>query len=592
MTLLKQTTRNALSVLKPPARLPLDQWIESNLRLPADVSALPGRVTLWPFQRDMAHSIGDPDVERVTVVKSVRVGFSTLLTATIGSYVANEPSPILLLMPTEADCRDVVVSDLEPIFEATPELNGLLADERTAQGRSTMLSRRFPGGSLKVIAAKAPRNLRRHNVRVLLIDEADAMESSQEGSPIVLAERRTLSFPNRKIVLGSTPIWDHGHVLTSYRQSDQRIFEVPCPECHAFNEIKWADIQWPEGQPHKAAYCCPSCGSIIDETHKLPMVQQGRWRATRPEIVNHHGYRLNALVSPHTAASWANLATEFVEAKKDPTTLQVFVNTILAEGWREEGDELDQAALTTRREPFSLRAIPPDVLMLTAGVDCQDDRLEAVVIGHGKDGAAFVLSHQVLWGAIASGDVWQELEDLLRATYQHPNGGMLRIDAAVIDSSDGDHQPHVYAFTRPRMGRRVVAGKGVAGFSRAPIQRSTSKGVSLFLVGVDAVKQNLFNRLAGGGSIKFSEDLEPIYFEQLTSERRVVRYVKGSPQRRFERIPGMRAETLDATVYAFAARHLVNMDLSRRESELASVQPPAAIPAVVRSAWMSGTRSI
>lgn len=67
---------------------------------------------------------------------------------------------------------------------------------------------RLPGGSLKIIAAKSPRNLRRHNVRILLMDEVDAMEAGVEGSPITLAERRTLSFANRKIILGSTPMED------------------------------------------------------------------------------------------------------------------------------------------------------------------------------------------------------------------------------------------------------------------------------------------------------------------------------------------------------------------------------------------------
>ncbi len=69
---------------------------------------------------EVADAIGDPATERVTLVKSVRVGFTTLLTGALGSFVANEPAPILALLPTEADCRDYIVSDVEPIFEATP----------------------------------------------------------------------------------------------------------------------------------------------------------------------------------------------------------------------------------------------------------------------------------------------------------------------------------------------------------------------------------------------------------------------------------------------------------------------------------------
>ncbi len=69
------TTRSrALAALKPPPRLSLPDWIESNMRLPEGVSATPGRVTLWPYQRGIAEAISDPLVERVTVVKPVRVG--------------------------------------------------------------------------------------------------------------------------------------------------------------------------------------------------------------------------------------------------------------------------------------------------------------------------------------------------------------------------------------------------------------------------------------------------------------------------------------------------------------------------------------
>jgi phage terminase large subunit GpA-like protein len=97
------------------------------------------------------------------------------------------------------------VSEIEPLFAASPALHGVLTDGGDdGEQRNTLLSRRFPGGSLKIVAAKAPRNLRRHTVRVLFCDEVDAMEVGAEGSPLRLAERRTLSFANRKIVIGST----------------------------------------------------------------------------------------------------------------------------------------------------------------------------------------------------------------------------------------------------------------------------------------------------------------------------------------------------------------------------------------------------
>ena len=102
-----------------------------------------------------------------------------------------------------------------------------------------------------------------------------------------------------------------------------------------------------------------------------------------------------------------------------------------------------------------------------------------------------------------------------------------------------------------------------------------------------SLKSQLFTRLARGNSVRFSADLEPIYFEQLTSERKVVRYFKGQPVRRFERIPGKRAETLDATVYAIAARTLVTMNLDRREDELSTAAAPKQVQTVFKSSYLN-----
>jgi phage terminase large subunit GpA-like protein len=132
----------------------------------------------------------------------------------------------------------------------------------------------------------------------------------------------------------------------------------------------------------------------------------------------------------------------------------------------------------------------------------------------------------------------------------------------------------------------VVSTKGVAGFSRPYLQRSGTKGHQLFLVGSDSVKTMIFARAARNEGIRFSEALAPIYFEQLTSERRVVRYSRGQPVARFERIPGKRAETLDATVYAVAVRQMIGMNEDRRADELESKAAPKRSARAIKSKWL------
>lgn len=128
------------------------------------------------------------------------------------------------------------------------------------------------------------------------------MEVGAEGDPITLAERRTMSFAGRKIIAGSTPVFDHGPVSRLSAQSDQRVFEVPCPECGGFTEIMWQHIEWEADRLATAAFRCPHCRPLVDERHKVGMVAGGVWRATAPHVHGHSGFRLNALVSPHVNA--------------------------------------------------------------------------------------------------------------------------------------------------------------------------------------------------------------------------------------------------------------------------------------------------
>ncbi|MHA6644631.1 phage terminase large subunit family protein [Mesorhizobium sp. A623] len=582
--------RTAMQALRPPAKVNLPDWLEAELKLPAGVSAQPGKLRLTPFQRGIAEAIGDPSIPRVSVVKSVRQGYSTLLVGAVGHYAKNDPSPVILLLPTEADCRNFTTRVLEPVAEASPCLSRLFSDENIA-GRNTMLSKRYPGGSLLITPSRSPGNLRAHNARVLLVDESEAMEITAEGNPTLLAEKRTLAYTDRKIVVGSTPTTEENSIILDlYANSDQRIFEVRCIDCSDYAEIRWKDIKFdPERIEDGVQWCCPKCGSFVDEMHKNAMVEAGRWRATKPEVTGHAGFRANALISPLANAAWPIIVKEFLVAKNDPDNLRVWQNTLLAEGWRDGGDVLDEDSLRSRAEPLGLEAIPESALILTCGIDMQDSWADWTIVGSGR-GDTFILGNGQIHGRYDSNELWAEIDDLLKSTWQHPLGGRIGISAAFLDEGDGEHQPHVRAFCRPRFNRRVASSKGMAGFQRPPIERSAAKGVNLFIVGVDALKNTLFNRLQSGNSIRFSDDLSPRYFEELVSEVRVVRYVKGQPTRSFQRIPGRRAETLDSTILAIGARNLVNLNLDRREEELSSLAAPKKIPAVIRSTWLETGR--
>ena len=590
MTTLLELRRDVFATLRPPKRVTLSDWVEANVYLPSTVAAQPGRMRLWPHQRSIADSIGNPAVERVSVLKSARVGYSQLLVGAIGHFALNDPAPVLCVLPADADCRLLMTSSIEPTFAASPMLRSALTEDAT--GRDTMLSRAFTGGTLSLVSARSPRNLRARTAKVLILDEVDGFESSSgdEGDPVALAIRRTFTFSDRKIIMGSTPVDEEtSRICAAYAESDRRVYECPCPACSERHEVRWADIHWPEAQPDAAYWACPSCGGIVEDKAKAEFVASGGWRATKPEVKDHHGYRLSALISTLPNAAWGRLAAEFIIAKRSAETLKVFVNTVLGEPWRDNSEGVEEGDLMGRVEPIGLDRIPSEVISLTAGLDVQGDRIEMTTVGWTEHDCAVVLGHEIAWGNPLEPATWIEVDDLLRRRLAHPLGGKIGYDTALVDSGDGGTTDAVYGFCRPRIGQRVFPLKGIAGFGRQAVTLSVQKsGIRLQIAAVDVLKTQIISRFQAKTGIRFSDTLPQEWFTQATSERIVIKYSHGRPVKIFQRISGRRGEAIDCLAYAFAARHLVRIDPARRRDDLAAFPVAPKAPTVSRSKWLTG----
>jgi phage terminase large subunit GpA-like protein len=581
--------REVLGMLRPPPKLTLSEWAERNFVLADGSSARPGRFRLWAFQKEILDAIGDPTLERVTVVKPTRIGYTKCLVAGIGATADTDPCSMILLVPTDDDARGIAVDEIEPAFEQSPALTGLLRHGRI-DGRNTLTVKSIiGGGSLKILAARSPRNLRRHDAKKLFIDEEDAMEVTSEGDPVLLAEKRTLAHSDRKIVRGSTPTDElSSSISRAYLESDQRVFEVPCPACGAFFEMQWEHIVWPADDPSKAACACPHCNELIEERFKTSMVAAGAergWRRLRPDIVGHAGFRLNTLISPLANARWSKLVEEFLRAKRSgPAEMQVFVNTVLGRVWKQTLDDVEPEGLAARVEDFGLKEgrFPADVFAITAGVDTQPDRFEVTFWGWNET-QAFALGAFVVWGSPNDGATQAELDGLLRSTWLHPNGWRIGVDAVAVDSA-GHNTQAIYDFCAPRFSRRVYAIVGRGGARRIwePSKRR-QKAVRLVIVGIDQVKTDILQRLPfpafneqkqpTPGAIRLSRDLPEEWFDQIVGERRAVRYVHNRAVIEFRpRKSGQRVEALDCSVYAFAARHSLRINFAERRARTA--EPP------------------
>jgi phage terminase large subunit GpA-like protein len=224
-------------------------------------------------------------------------------------------------------------------------------------------------------------------------------------------------------------------------------------------------------------------------------------------------------------------------------------------------------------------------MVLVAGVDCQDNRLEISVIGLGRDDESYVLSHETLYGDPSTPQLWTALETKLFRQYETESGRQIAIRAACVDSG-GHFTNSVYAFCKKHTGRRIFAIKGVGGEGKPIVGRPSKSNIAkcpLFPVGVNTVKELLFARMRieepGAGYIHFSENLNDEYFKQLTAEKIVTKFHKGFKRREFVKTRP-RNEALDCFVYALAAYAIVGINVNSLADRMEAQEPdePKAEP--------------
>lgn len=557
----------AMKQLTPPPRMSVAQWADHERRLDSQSSSEPGRwvTSRAEYQRGIMDACSDPLVKEVVVMCGAQLGKSEMLLNTIGYHMAHDPAPILMMQPTvdmaQSFSKDRVTAGL---LRSTPCLRDKVKDSKAKDANNTTLHKVFPGGALSLVGANSPSSLASRPIRVVLCDEVDRYPPSagEEGDPISLAKRRAATFWNRKIILVSTPTNKGGsRIESAYLESDQRKFMVPCHDCGHKQVLAWANVTWQDDNPSTGAYHCAECGSVWSDTDRHRAVRNGEWVAFAP-FNGVAGFHLNALYSPWSVLSDA--IEEFLAARKNPMRLKTFVNTFLGETWEDAGEGVDDYSVAQRKEDYE--GIPDEVVLLTAGADVQDDRVEVEIVGWGAGEESWQIDYHVIYGDPSTTQLWHKVDEVLLATYEHPSGEPMLVRATCIDTG-GHHTRAVYNYAKTRAGHRVFAIKGVGGEGKPIVGRPSKNNIGrvpLYPIGVDTAKEVHYSRLkmdeAGPGYCHFPAKRDDEYFKQLTAEKQMIRYHKGFPSRVWVKTR-TRNEALDVRVYAIAALTILNVNM-------------------------------
>lgn len=587
---------------EPPPDISVSDWAEANIYLRKGTTPRPGPLVLEKYQREMLDVFADPLIHEIVMVKPTQIGWSVILNIITGYIIDVNPQPLMLVQPTADNAEDYGRKRINPLIEDCPVLRAKVRTAKSRDGANTLKLKSFPGGFLKLAGANAGTDLRSDPVPFVLMDEVEAYpdDVNGEGDPMEIAANRTESFPDYKILKGSTPAKPKGvgRLEKAWEKSDKRRFHVKCPFCKHEQVLWWRD---PETEEHRVVYdvnditgevvpdsvrfVCAGCKRGISERYKKQMLDGGRWIAEHPErtIV---GFWLNALYRPWKE-SWTALCQKWVDSLDDPEKLKEFVTLQLAEFWEERGSSRDAGGLGKRLEPYPKGpGMPPDhpkpweyervpngVAVLTLTADVQENRIEAKVKGWGAGEESWLLAHEVFWGdPSADSGVWEQLEHFRLQEFTHERGRKMRVMLTLVDS--GDQSDAVYDYVEPRQNLRdrVFAVKGVDQHTKPLlVQEGTAKRshVKLYTVATFAAKERIFARMGivqpGPGYMHLPDWTTEEYLDQITGEKKVTMRDKKTRTRKTKWIKThTRNEALDLEVYQLAAIFILQKYLDPR----------------------------
>ena len=576
--------------LKPLPKTSVSEWADS-YRMLSNTSAEPGRwkTSRAPYQKEIMDAFTQPGVHQVVVKSCSQIGKSDIMNNVIGRYAHLDPCAIMMVQPTVDMSEDFSKTRITPMIQDTKVLRDLFSDVKSRDSGNTILSKIFPGGRLIMCGANSPSGLASRPIRVLLCDEVDRFPTSagSEGDPVDLASKRMTTFWNWVMGLFSTPTLDgSSRIDAAYLAGTQEEWQHQCPNCGEYHKLSYLNMETDAKPAAKVQgrttytitdvkWRCPDCGFAFSEREMKNAPQ--KYVAHNPEAMKNgcRSFFLNAFSSPWI--SWVTVMREWLDAKGDPDREKVVMNTRFGESYKAAGAFESDDFLLRRRENYGAE-LPDGVLMLTAGVDTQDNRLEYEVCGWGEGEECWGILKGVILGAPDQPTTWAELDKILDRVYRFKDGSGLKVLRTFIDSG-GHYTGAVYNYCDRNYAKQRFAIKGQGG-PGLPLNYKIgkSKGLTapLVMLGVDDGKQQIMNRLSikDVGPLYFHFPLDEegvmtnrgydgLYFRGLISEHKQTVKRNGTYREVWEPTQGVRNEPLDLRNYNLACMKSLHPDWER-----------------------------
>jgi phage terminase large subunit GpA-like protein len=622
---LKHKRKLALTIAKAlwkTRKQPPDVWGAAN-RIYGPGTGVPGRrdPTLTPynimFGRAFTEGYRGRRYKRVILVEGAQGGKTETFLDVIGERLDNRPAPMLYVGPSKEFVTDQFEPRLTEMFGQSTSLASKVVGGLDSKKQKKTL-KRIAGTRLRLAHAGSSTALKSDPAAIALVDEYDEMLKNVkgQGDPLGLVEARGDTYADFVVGVTSTPstglvqveydehsgleFWRVGEgeevsspIWKLWQGGTRHHFVWPCPHCGEYFVPRSTLLAFPAGATpaeveRTAHLVCPKCGGVIENEHKPQMNASGLFVAPGQKIVNGEvvgdppdvndlSIWVSGLCSPFKTFGARAAALVTAHNTGEAAKIQTATNSQFGECYIERGGDVPSwEVLKGRALPYELGTVPDAARFLTCGIDVQKNRVVYVVRAWGPKATSWLVAHGEVMGDTAQTEVWDDLEEFLRA----PIGGRL-IKLVFIDSGFRPGKPfqvpvnRVYEFCR-RMRKFVFASKGSSNSMIRPLIQAKLEvnkdggaekyGLDLMRLDTDHWKSFVHERLGWettkAGAWHTSHEASDDYFRQVVAETRVIS--EGKPK---WLAIARDNHYLDCEAMAAAAAYLLNAQYLRGDME-------------------------
>jgi phage terminase large subunit GpA-like protein len=378
-------------------------------------------VSVTPYMAEPLQKMCDEETRRVVLMTGAQVGKTQAECVAMAYRLLFEPSPMMLVMPAKEEAQEYSETRLKPTLTDSPALQCLIPQDRRKNfGKANM---HLNGSLVHIRGAGSASQLASVPVRTMVLDETDKypVTFTREGSPITLIEQRMKTYAGReKMIMASTPTIESGTINQQFLLGDRREYWIPCPKCGNRQPITFKDVTFandenalPATISKSARLKCRACGYLMTTSQKNEAVKRGEWLAmcdaSRAGFVSYH---LQSIASPWVSLEY--LVEAFITAKrKGANDIQTFVNSELAEPWKEEGEGLQGTRLQALEADYEEGGhfVNNDEISTRArfaGVDVQKDYLVLVIREFALGGASGLVLARRISGFVELDELCEE----------------------------------------------------------------------------------------------------------------------------------------------------------------------------------------